>query len=167
MSAAALWPAVVAFLAGDAGSVRTVVNAEQAGALAAGSVYEAREGRGAAARKANALPLVVEVGPGRMASRVVGIGGEEVDVGVSLAIKLRKKSPAAGAAQIDVVESVARALARRYSGATNLGITATGATFVRSSAEVTDLDVEPDEGELEAGLVTATFTFLEPMAANT
>lgn len=167
MSSAALWTAVAAWLVGDSGDVRTTVNAEQTGLLVAGSVYAAREAAGAAARKANALPLAVEVELLRRASRVVGIGFEEVDLVVGLSIRLRKKATTPGATQLSVVESVARALARRYAGATNLGITVTGATFVRAAAEVTDLDVEPDEGELEAGLVTATFTFLEDQAANT
>lgn len=164
---AALWTAVASFLVGDSGDVRTTVNAEQTGLLVSGSVYAAREAYGAAGRKTNALPLAVEVELLRRASRVVGIGFEEVDLVVGLSIRLRKKSPPTGSTQLSVVESVARALARRYAGATNLSVSASGATFVRAAAEVTDLDVEPDEGELEAGLVAATFTFLEPQAANT
>lgn len=169
MSSAALWDALAAFLAHDtnAGSVRVAVNAEQTNALAEGSVYVARRAQGAAARRVNALPLAVELVLADRRERVVGIGGAEVDLTVALSIKLRRKSTSPGATQVDVVEDVARALVRRYQLATNLGITVAGATFLRSTAEVEELDAEPDEGELQAASVRAVFTFLEPLGANT
>ena len=171
MASAAIKDALMTFLAGDAGDVRVTVNAEQAALLAAGSVYEARAASGPEARKANALPLVVEVvhAAERDDLTVVGIGIAEVLHDVDLVIVQRRKDVAAGATQLGSPEKIRRALVRRYSGVTNLAISvaASLATFRWARAQVLAVDAEPDVAEIVRAIVRVTFAFTEALAANT
>jgi hypothetical protein len=173
MASADLETPTLAFLVGDSGDIRTGVNAEQANLLAAGSVYAARAPQGKeGARKANALPLVIEVTRVTSApDRQVGPGWVERDVTYDLRIVLRRKDVTAGAAQAVTLKQVCRALVARYHGFTNLGITVTvpsgtTATFVRSAASVKSID-ESSEAETARAIVRAVFTFQEPQGVNT
>ena len=164
MASAAIWAAVTTFLEAD---IITGVNAEQTGALVAGSVTTARAPRGSSPRRANAFPLSVEIVPVTpWPRRELGPDDEEVVVLADLHIDLRSKALAQGKTQLTTVENVARALARRYQGRSNLAITISGATFVDASAEVRALD-DVSEAELERAVVRLALTFTEALAANT
>lgn len=165
-TSSAIQSACETFLATD---VRAAVNHEQAGLLVAGSVYVSRAPRGAdpATRQNNPFPVVVEiVKAGPWPSRVVGIGLEEVDAVFDLYVTATRKATADGKTQADLVRDVARAIVRRYRGASNLEITASGATFRRSSAEDRKPDEIPQAAEVVRGVVRVVLTFTEAMASS-
>lgn len=154
------------FLATD---VRAAVDHEQTGLLVSGSVYVSRAPRGGSepTRQVNAFPIVVEiVKAGPWPSRVVGVGLEEVDAVFDLYVTARRKATADGKAQADLVRDVARAIVRRFRGATNLEITATGATFRRATAEDRRPDELPASGEVVRGVVRVVLTFTEAQASS-
>ena len=163
MSSAAVYAACATFLETD---VRTGVNAEQTGALVAGSVKTTRRPRGSTPRVANAFPLSVEIVPqARAPGRAIGPTHEECDYTFDLEINLRRKALPTGATQLATVEDVARALIRRYQAATGLSITATGATFRRAACFLQAFE-DGSDAELERALVRLTLTFTEALAAN-
>lgn len=168
MASADLYTPSVTFLAGDAGDVRGAINAEQPGIMGLGSVPITRPNRGEIPRQRNALPLTVEVirAPTPPAARQVGPGWKERDVVFELAIALRQKD-LTGSVQRVTLEQVMRALVARYDGLTNLAIAPSGATFVRSSAEVTSADENTESAELARAVVRITLTFVEPQGVNT
>lgn len=167
MASAASFDACITFLDGDAGDVRTTINAEQTGLLVAGSVTTARSPRGAGTRKANAFPVSVEVAPvGPSTAKAIGIGMEEVSHSFDLECSVRKKS-LTGKEQIDQVEDMCRALIRRYRGVTDLDFSFDPTvTFVSADAQRTAIDTDPEAAERIRAVTRVTFTFLESRATN-
>lgn len=158
MASAAIYDAMVTYL--EAATI-SIVNAEQTGLLVAGSVTVSRSPRRATRAQAP-FPVSVEIVPaGPWPSRTIGVGVEELDAVFELKIEVRKKSLPSGKTQIDVVEDVARALIRAWRNTAGLSITATGATFRRSTAMLVSLDETPDTVETCRGVVRASFTWTE------
>lgn len=198
MASSPSYDALVAFLEGDsADGVLEVVNAEQTDLLAAGSVYFSRAPRAASGtRKANSLPYVVEIVPrGEAKSKGVGIGYKEVSIALDLSCCFRGKATSEGASQLDVVEDMARAIAHRYDGVSQLaGLSDSvalnsyfgsywprpwfsvpywgsdpdflGSQFVRSTAERVEIDEDATSGERIRAVTRVTFNFLEARASN-
>lgn len=170
MSSAAIYHALIAFLDGDSGDVRSAINAEQPSLLAAGSVGTSRAPRNkAGTRRLNAPPVCVEIVPrGESPSKVVGIGIEELVHVLDLECNVRRKSIATGKSQLDSVENMTRALIRRYRGVSNLAIdlAGTGVYFLRSDAMRVEVDQIPEASERIRAVVRVSFTFLESQALN-
>jgi hypothetical protein len=168
VASADLYGPAIAFLQGDAGDIRTSVNAEFASLLAARSVYVSRGGSGKGARDARTPAVTVEIVPakGEWPSRFVGIGWKEREVVLELRVTSRQKGLRAGATQLDTVEDVARALVARYDEVSNLSLTVTGATFRRSSCRLLAVDDVPESGEYARAIVELRFVFTEPLASN-
>ena len=156
---------VKTFLAGAGGDVRRAVNADRPDALDADAVVFARDNRGRQQRRANAPALNIEIVPRPGGPpRSVGIGWQERDVVVDLKCTAKRKAPAAGEEQLDLVADVARILERRYHGRTRLDLADPGtAKFRYSLAELVEIDDVPESSELARSIVRVAFTFAEPI----
>lgn len=168
MASANLLGAVTTFLAGDSGDLRTAVNTEQAALLGAGSVYVAREnGHARGPRFDKAKAIVVELVPqAPPRPREIGIGVKERSVVLHAEITARQPDGVKGANQITTADKAARAIVARYDGVSAFTITATGATFARSEAEVIDVDEVPDSHALVRAVVRLEFAFIEAQRSN-
>ncbi len=164
---AALYEAVVAFLDGDQGDVRTAVNAELPGLLAPGAVTVARATKTRQQRRENAPAVTVEIVPnGPWPAREIGIGYEERDLVFELKTTLRRQDSSAGRSQLSVVGAVARVLVARYAAMSNLKIAVSGAVFRRSAADLLEIDEVPESHELARSVVRLTLTFTQAQGAN-
>jgi hypothetical protein len=164
---AQLYEAVVAFLEGDQGDLRTSVNADIPNQLAPGAVTVARAAKTRQQRRENAPPLTIEIVPiGPWPAREVGIGFEERDVVLELKTTLRRKDQSAGANQLSVVAAVGRALVARYQAVSNLKVVVQGAVFRRSMAELLSVDEVPESHELARSVVRVVFTFTQAQGDN-
>lgn len=171
MASPDLYGALVAFLDGDTGDVRTRINALEPGRLATGSVSISRASRSASAQRGAAVntPAIdIIVSDNAGAVRGIGIGVQEVDYEVRLEIMVRQKDLPVGKNQSRVLESIRNDLVTMYEGLSNLVITdpAGVATFEVASARRGTIDRTPAKGERETAVVVATFTFIVPMPAN-
>lgn len=168
MAAPDLYEAVMTFLDGDSGDVRAGVNNEIANALAAGSVNTARQPVGAGPRRTNPQTRGVEIVPvAPPDARQIGIDAVEQDVVVDLVCYRHLKDVAAGDKLLDAVEDMARVLRNRYHRRATFTISATGATFRRAAARITEMDTDPEAGDWAAAVVRCEFTFSHKLETNT
>lgn len=166
-----IYGALVAFLDGDTGDVRSRVNALESGILVAGSVTVSRPSRGKTAQRGRSAPwLAIDIIPDDNAgvTRGAGIGVQEVDFGVRFEITARLKDTPPGKRQLRVLETIQNDLVRLYEGLSDLTITDPSgiASFVGSSARRGPADRTPENSEIQTATVLSVFTFLQPMTAN-
>lgn len=171
MASPDIYGALLAFLDGDAGDVRTRLNALEGAPLATGSVTFTRASRGPTAqrgRATKALSIDIVASDSASATRPAGIGVQEKDFGVTLEVTARRKDLATGKNQLRSLESIQNDLEAMYEGLSDLSIVdpAGVATFVGASARRGTVDRTPANSELQTALVAATFTFLVPLSSN-
>lgn len=171
MASPDLYEAVVTFLDGNSGDIRSGLNTELGGStLATGSVVTSRGARGSSARREKAPSPTIEIVPRAAPRRWVGLGFAETDVVVDLQATVRRKDKPEGDTQLDSVEDLARALHHRYHGRSNLSISVSGsaATFRRSSAEIVSIDeLASASTEYARAVVRVTFTFSHAQETDT
>lgn len=159
-SAAALYPAVVTFLNGDAGDLAAAIVADQGSPLPAGTVIVSKGGR------LNPPWLSIEIVPASQSWRqreTPGMGSELLEVVVNLEITVRKKDLKPGKNLLSLAESYARAFVRRYRDMTNLTFAVTGATFIRSEAEFDAIDDIRESNDEARAIVRVAFVFMEDL----
>lgn len=171
MASPDLYGALLGFLDGDAGDVRTRLNALEGAPLAAGSVTFTRASRGPVAQRGRATKaLSIDIVPSDSvgATRPAGIGVQEVDFGVTFEVTVRRKDLAIGKGQLRSLESIQDDLVAMYEGLSSLVITdpAGVAMFVGATARRGPVDRTPANGELQTATVAAVFTFLVPLNSN-
>lgn len=163
MASSAIHDALVTYLVGDSGDVRTTVNAEQTGLLPSGSVY-LHTGQ----YLRNTYSTTCEVKPvGEPTQATTGIGLEEITHHFDLIVTTTRKASSDGTALTDKAEDACRALLRRYHLASNLSISPSNATFRRALAKRTELVRSNESGDTARGVVRVSFTFTEALVANT
>ena len=163
MASSAIHDALVTYLTGDSGDIRTTVNGEQSNLLPSGSVYL---DTGQYTRNTYSAQVIVRPVK-EISQQANGIGSEEITHSFDLVCIVNRKASSDGSTLTDKAEDVARALVRRYQRVSNLSLAPSGGTFVRASARRSDLARTNESGDTSVSVVRASFTFSEALAANT